>query len=100
MCETKPAEELYDGEADPDNVRNLAGDPAHQDCLEKMRTALNTFLTRIGDLGERSEMVLIGEGLVADCLDEYRARIVPLPGKLRLGPELTVLEMPDGDPPQ
>ena len=27
----KPTEELYDMQADPDNVKNLAGDPAHRD---------------------------------------------------------------------
>jgi hypothetical protein len=36
----KPSEELYDMAADPDNVRNLAGDPAHREVLETMRAAL------------------------------------------------------------
>ena len=30
----KPTEELYDMDADPDNVNNLAADPAHRETLE------------------------------------------------------------------
>jgi hypothetical protein len=36
----KPTEELYDSLADPDNVHNLAADPAHRDTLKRMRAAL------------------------------------------------------------
>jgi len=36
----KPTEELYDSFADPDNVQNLASDPAHRETLERMRSAL------------------------------------------------------------
>jgi arylsulfatase A-like enzyme len=36
----KPSEELYDSLADPDNVHNLAADPAHRDTLQRMRDAL------------------------------------------------------------
>jgi arylsulfatase A-like enzyme len=36
----KPVEELFDCQNDPDNVRNLAEDPAHAARLAKMRDAL------------------------------------------------------------
>jgi len=36
----KPTEELYDSFADPDNIHNLAADPAHRETLERMRAAL------------------------------------------------------------
>ena len=48
---TKPSEELYDLAADPDNVKNLAGDPACREALEKMRTALRTRVLEIKDNG-------------------------------------------------
>lgn len=49
--EPKPAEELYDTEADPWEVRNLAGEPAHRETLERMRRALRDWMLEIRDLG-------------------------------------------------
>ena len=48
--QTKPAEELYDLHADPDEVINLAGNPAHAETLKKMREALIDWQTETGDL--------------------------------------------------
>jgi N-sulfoglucosamine sulfohydrolase len=39
----RPAEELFDLEADPDEVTNLAGDPAHADRLAAMRDRLEAW---------------------------------------------------------
>jgi uncharacterized sulfatase len=47
----KPAEELYDTEADPHEVRNLAADPAQKEILERMRKALRDWLLSTRDLG-------------------------------------------------
>jgi hypothetical protein len=47
----KPAEELYDTLADPDSVRNLAGDAAHHDTLERMRRALKQRVLALNDNG-------------------------------------------------
>lgn len=47
----KPAEELYDMDADPDNVQNLARNPAHQATLERMRDALRQHTLAINDNG-------------------------------------------------
>ena len=51
MAQTKPPEELYDTEADPHEVVNLAGDPAHAGRLVRMRTALERWIESTGDLG-------------------------------------------------
>ena len=47
----KVAEELYDLQADHDEVNNLATSPAHQDTLKRMRAALDTWLLSIRDVG-------------------------------------------------
>jgi N-sulfoglucosamine sulfohydrolase len=45
----RPAEELYDIQADPNEVRNLAKDPEHQSVLEGMRAALEKWQRRTED---------------------------------------------------
>jgi uncharacterized sulfatase len=49
--ESKPPEELYDLETDPDEVINLAGDPSYLGVLESMREAQRDFALRIRDVG-------------------------------------------------
>lgn len=49
--EPKPVEELYDTRADPDNVCNLAGDPAHREALVRLRKALRDWMEQIRDTG-------------------------------------------------
>ena len=40
----KPIEELYDLQADPDEVHNLAADPAQHDTLQKLRALVDGFV--------------------------------------------------------
>src|SRR5438067_12382559 len=51
MAKSKPVEELYDVEADPHEVNNLAGRPELQERLERMRAALRRWEGEIIDLG-------------------------------------------------
>lgn len=49
--QTKPAEELYDLQNDPDEVNNLANSPEHQEVLARMREAHREWVFRIRDVG-------------------------------------------------
>ncbi|MEX0654249.1 MAG: sulfatase [Phycisphaeraceae bacterium] len=93
MSETKPPEELYDAQHDPQMIHNLADDPAHAETLARLRAALDAHLAEVGDLGAMPERELIAQGVVKDRMDEFAARIEPLPAPYRIGPERTVLEM-------
>ena len=45
----RPAEELYEVRSDPDNVRNLAADPAHAATRQKLRAELDAWMRETAD---------------------------------------------------
>ena len=47
----RSAEELYDNEADPDQVHNLAEDARYAEVKQRLRKACFDWITRSGDLG-------------------------------------------------
>ena len=47
--EHRPKEELYDLTADPDELKNLAADPAHADVLKDLRAKLKAWQTATKD---------------------------------------------------
>jgi len=49
--QTKPYEELYDLEADPDEIHNLVGSSAHDAVLNELRTAHEEWVFRVRDVG-------------------------------------------------
>jgi arylsulfatase A-like enzyme len=51
MAESKPTEELYDTEADPYEINNLADSPDHQAVLQRLRGALRDWMAGNLDLG-------------------------------------------------
>jgi N-sulfoglucosamine sulfohydrolase len=55
MAPRKPEEELYDLEADPHEVHNLAASPEHQAVLKEMRATLQKWIEETGDQGEKPE---------------------------------------------
>jgi len=48
---TKPIEELYDTQADPWNIKNLAEDPVHADALKRLRAEHLRWMRETRDLG-------------------------------------------------
>lgn len=51
----RPEEELYDMEADPHQINNLAGDPNYADQLAKHREHLNQWIEKTDDKGQYPE---------------------------------------------
>ena len=49
--QTKPSEELYDLEADPDEVNNLATSKDHSDVMKRMRRAHRSWAAKVRDVG-------------------------------------------------
>ena len=49
--QTKPSEELYDLEADPDEVNNLATSKDHSDVMKRMRRAHRNWAAKVRDVG-------------------------------------------------
>jgi len=49
--QTKPAEELYDLETDPDEVNNLATSKDHSDVMKRMRRAHRSWAAKVRDVG-------------------------------------------------
>lgn len=73
LAETKPVEELYDLESDPDEFTNLADDPAHRETLERMRGALADWILETRDSGFLPEQQLMAAEKAAGSIREYCA---------------------------
>jgi N-sulfoglucosamine sulfohydrolase len=56
LCEpTMPSEELYDLDADPHEINNLATSPAHAADLKRLRGVLDRWITDTSDQGRQLE---------------------------------------------
>lgn len=86
MATTKPVEELYDIQADPHELTNLANDPSYVEVLERMRAAHLQSVIENRDLGFIPEAQLEVEGVAAgtryDVLrkTDAKGRLFPLVG--------------------
>ncbi len=82
IADTRPAEELYDLDADPHEVKNLADDPAYASVLARMSSTLDGWILMSGDKGQVEETETEIAAVVArwgdKCVDrrcvEYRAK--------------------------
>ena len=63
-CARRPAEELYDLEKDPHQVRNVAADPGYGDDLQRLRRDMDGWMARTAD--PRAE-----GGGAYDAFDQY-----------------------------
>ena len=55
LARSRPEEELYDTEADPNELHNLAESPDHLQILTRMASALDLWIQHTGDKGEQPE---------------------------------------------
>jgi hypothetical protein len=59
MRTRRPAEELYDTQADPHQIHDLSDDPRHAATLGRMRSAVTEWMARVGDQGLINEAEMI-----------------------------------------
>jgi N-sulfoglucosamine sulfohydrolase len=76
--EPKPAEELYDVEADPHNINNLAGQPQYQQVLERMREANRQWQREVKDVGFLPEPMMADISKKTTLFDYARSGKYPL----------------------
>ena len=55
MAPRRPAEELYDLQSDPSEIRNLAGSPTHIQTLKDLRARLDRWIANTRDRGTSPE---------------------------------------------
>lgn len=63
MHPTKPMEEFYDLQNDPNELNNIAGNKEYQDSLHYYRDLLKSWIKKSKDLGEVSEKELVSRWL-------------------------------------
>ena len=56
LYQKRPAEELYDIQADPYQMHNLADDPRYGDTIARMRAELDAWMESQGDKGQQTEL--------------------------------------------
>jgi uncharacterized sulfatase len=52
----RPAEELYDMEADPLEWQNVADDPQYASIKSELKQKLSSWMAEQGDLGQQTEL--------------------------------------------
>ena len=55
----RPVEELYDTAADPHEIDNLAANPQYQPERDRLRDALDEWLSEVGDMGRMTESEMV-----------------------------------------
>jgi arylsulfatase A-like enzyme len=66
---TRPREELYDVQADPHELHNLAAVPSYHGMLEKLRDRLDRWMVQTDDQGRRPESVEMYDSDMAEYLN-------------------------------
>jgi arylsulfatase A-like enzyme len=63
----RPTEELYDTQADPHQIHNLADDPQYADVKARLRRECFNWIKRSGDLGFLPEHEMHRRAIEAEC---------------------------------
>lgn len=76
MAETKPKEELYDLEADPWEMNNIADDPAYAEKLAELGKALDEWIGETNDQGAVDESLTVDlKKVMEEKWDSYDRRM-------------------------
>lgn len=59
FSETRPVEELYDIQADPHEINNLARDPHYLETKQRLSTAMDAWLDEVVDMGAIPEQQMV-----------------------------------------
>ena len=70
----RAAEELFDTQSDPWEVKNLAGDPAHAAKLAELRAECDAWLARCGPLADLHADELVKRGVIKPRDEKYEVR--------------------------
>lgn len=71
----KPKEELYDCEADPFEVKNIAGDPKHAEKLAELRAEMDRWLAATKDFaGRMTAEEMVAAGVIEPRNENYEQR--------------------------
>ena len=73
MASHRPAEELYDLQADPHEIRNLADDPRHRKVLEDLRRRLDRWIVETSDHGRTPESAQVRDQWDRTMAGQYAA---------------------------
>jgi N-sulfoglucosamine sulfohydrolase len=92
MRTKRPAEELFDTQADPHELDNLAKDPAYKAELKRLRQALDEWQKETGDLGLIPEDVMRRQMWPDDVQPATKAPLFVVLG----GENYGLQESPDG----
>ena len=84
---TKPQEELYDVVNDPDEIHNLADDPAYKDKLVELRKAFRTWLNQVGDMSYMPEKDMVANWWMGENHEPLTAK--PVLTKVKGGVKLS-----------
>lgn len=75
FADRKPAEELYDCEADPFEVNNLATDPKHAEKLAELRAEMDRWLKATNDYaGRMNAEEMAKAGVIRERAEKYEQR--------------------------
>jgi arylsulfatase A-like enzyme len=72
--EVRPTEELYDVNADPHEINNLAGDPKHAKKLKELRGMLDRWMKETDDKGRQPESAKMYDSDMAVYTGTLKAR--------------------------
>ena len=75
--QVRPPEELYDVNADPFEINNLANNPKYAKKLKEMRRRLNQWMKKTDDKGRQPESARMFDSDMKVYLDTIKKRSTP-----------------------